>query len=80
MFQETEYINWETGEKTTPAKDNRLTPAQREKLTEVMTGFRIVHSVVVCEGGCMGLPDGFASVGFKDGYQMGIAPDGRAST
>lgn len=75
------YKNWETGDMTTPDEDQRLTKAQAEKLADVMTnGFRIVESVVVCEGGCMGLPDGFASVAFEGGYQMGIAPDGRAST
>ena len=80
MPKTTEYINWETGDMTTPDKDKRLTKAQAKKLTEVMEGFRIVDSVIVCEGGCMGLPDGFASVSFMGGYQMGIAPDGRSST
>lgn len=80
MFQATEYINWESGEKTTPYKDERLTKEQADKLTEVMKGGRVVDSVIVCEGGCMGLPDGFASVAFLGGYMMGIAPDGRAHT
>jgi len=80
MFLPTEYINWDTGEKTTPDKDERLTKEQAEKLTQVMNGGRVVEDVMISDGGCLGLPKGFVSVVFMGGYLMGIAPDGRAST
>lgn len=80
MPKTNEYIDWETGDMTTPDKDRRLTKAQAKKLNDVMEGFRIVHSVIVSDGGCMGLAKGWASVSFIGGYQMGIAPDGRAHT
>ena len=80
MFQTTEYINWETGDKTTPDKAKRLTKKQAERLTAVMKGGRIVDSVVMSDGGCLGLPKGWASVAFLGGYVMGIDPDGRSHT
>lgn len=77
----TKYKNWETGALTTPQDDKRLTPEQAGRLSDLMAqGGRIVRSVVVSDGGCLGLPKGHASIDFKCGYQMGIAPDGRASS
>ena len=56
-------------------------PAQADRLSDLMAqGGRIVKSVVVSDGGCLGLPAMYASINFKCGYQMGIAPDGRASS
>lgn len=80
MPKQTEYMNWETGDMTTPKKDKRLTKAQAKKLTEIMGGWRVIDSVIVSDGGCLGLPKGWASVSFMGGSMMGIAPDGRAHT
>ena len=77
MFKTTEYINWETGEKTTPDKDRRLTGAQATKLTTLLKGGRIIESVIVSDGGCLGLPSGWASVAFIGGSVIGVAPDGK---
>ena len=79
MLKSNEYINWETGEMTTPDKDNRLTPAQKQKLNQIMAGFRVIESVIVSDGGCLGLPKGHASVAFIGGSLMGIDLDGRGS-
>ena len=77
----TKYKNWESGEMTTPQDDKRLTPAQADRLSDLMAqGGRIVKSVVVSDGGCLGLPSGWASVAFQCGYLMGIDPGGRASS
>jgi len=74
-----EYQNWTTGEMTTPDKDNRLTPAQKSKLNQIMEGWRIVESVLVSDGGCLGLPKGHVSVAFFGGGLMGIDLDGRGN-
>ena len=77
MLAPNEYMNWETGEMTTPDKDKRLTPAQRSKIKQLMSNMRIIESIVVSDGGCLGLPNGWASVAFLGSGVMGIDPDGR---
>ena len=81
MQAPTEYKNLATGGMTTPHDDERLTPAQADRIYDLMAqGGRVVRSVSVSDGGCLGLPAMYASIDFKCGYLMGIAPDGRASS
>ncbi len=75
-----EYKNWETGDMVTPDTDNRLTKPQAERLNQMLRGGRPIESVIVSDGGCLGLPKGYASVAFIGGSVMGIAPDGRGHT
>jgi hypothetical protein len=80
MMNPNEYKNWETGDMVTPDTDNRLTKPQAERLNQMLRGGRPIESVIVSDGGCLGLPKGYASVAFIGGSVMGIAPDGRGHT
>jgi len=76
------YINFSTGEEVTPDTDNRLTPAQRNKVKFSMSDslgatVRPIKRIIHCQGPCMGLEEGWVVVDFKDGFRLGIDPDGR---
>ena len=77
-----EYMDWASGDMVTLKTDKRLTAAQRKRIAELVDpghGMgRILDSIVVSDGGCLGLPTGWASVAFVGGYLMGISPEGRA--
>ena len=80
MLDVTHYINWDTGDMVTPDTDRRLTKPQAKRLDQLLRGGRPIESVIVSDGGCLGLPKGWASVAFIGGSVMGVAPDGRSHT